>query len=150
LESPEALSESIVRRLLSLMRYSHRFGHQLQREYGVSGRRLSVLRFLLDHDGRSLGDISRYLNLRDGTTSPLLESMAQAGLVSKTRCTTDCRRVRFSLTEEGRALAERAPLTVFARLRLELPTLEPAELHEIDGALERLLSMADLDPSLLE
>jgi len=148
--TPTELSESIVRRLLGLVRYSHRFGHRLQREYGVSGRRLSVLRYLLENGQKSLGDISRYLNLRDGTTSPLLDSMAQAGLVSRERCTKDYRRVLFSITEEGRALAESAPLTVFARLRQDLPGLPADELAEIDRALVRIVAVADLDESLLE
>ncbi len=149
-QTPAELSESIVRRLLSLVRYSHRFGHRLQREYGVSGRRLSVLRYLLENGQKSLGDISRYLNLRDGTTSPLLDSMAQAGLVSRERCTRDCRRVLFSVTEEGRTLVESTPLTVFARLRRDLPGLSAEELAEIDRALVRIVAIADLDESLLE
>lgn len=150
MESPQDLSESIVRRLLSLVRYSHRFGHRLQSQYGVSGRRLSVLRYLAEKGEHSLSDISRYLNLRDGTTSPLLDSMAQAELVSRRRCTEDCRRVLFSVTEAGRALADVAPLTLFGRLRRELPGLSPDELSAIDAALARIIAVAELDESLLE
>ncbi|MFO7697705.1 MAG: MarR family transcriptional regulator [Anaerolineae bacterium] len=150
MESSQNLSESIVRRLLSLVRYSHRFGHRLQREYGVSGRRLSVLRYLADEGEHSLSDISRYLDLRDGTTSPLLDSMAQAGLVSRRRCTDDCRRVLFQVSEEGRTLVDSAPLTVFARLRKYLPDLSPEELSAIDAALARINTVAELEESLLE
>ena len=146
----ESLSESIIRRLLSLVRYSHRFGHRLQRDYGVSGRRLSVLRYLAERGEHSLSDISRYLYLRDGTTSPLLESMVQAGLVSRRRCPSDSRRVLFTVTDEGRTLLDRAPLTVYARLRQELPQLPPEDLAEIDRALSRLVELADFDESLLE
>lgn len=76
--------------------------------------------------------------------------MAQAGLVSRERCTRDSRRVLFSITEEGRALVENAPLTVFARLRRDLPGLTADELAEIDRALMRIMAIADLDESLLE
>ena len=150
MEPPENLSESIVRRLLSLVRYSHRFGHRLQSQYGVSGRRLSVLRYLADQGVKSLGDISRHLNLRDGTTSPLMDSMAQAGLVSRRRCSNDSRRVLFEVTAEGRELADTAPLTLFGRLRRELPGLSPEELSAIDAALARIIDVAELDESLLE
>jgi len=150
LRSSAELTESIVRRLLSLVRYSHRFGHQLKRDYGVSGRRLSVLRYLAEYGEHSLSDISRYLNLRDGTTSPLLDSMTQDGLVSRRRDSADCRRVMFTITEEGGRLADTAPLTVFARLRRDLPGLSEEELLAIDGALERIIAVADLDESLLE
>ena len=104
-----------MRRLLSLVRYSHRFGHRLQREYGVSGRRLSVLRYLADEGEHSLSDISRYLNLRDGTTSPLLDSMAQDALVSRRHPADDNRKVLFEVTESGRTLFADTPLTIFER-----------------------------------
>ncbi len=108
------------------------------------------MRYLAERGEHSLSDISRYLYLRDGTTSPLLESMVQAGLVSRRRCPSDSRRVLFTVTDEGRTLLDRAPLTVYARLRQELPQLPPEDLAEIDRALSRLVELADFDESLLE
>jgi DNA-binding MarR family transcriptional regulator len=150
LEPSQALSESIVRQLLSLVRYSHRLGHRLQREYGVSGVRLSVLRYLVDEGEHSVCGISRYLDLRDGTTSPMLDSMAQDGLLSKRKDPDDNRRVLYLATERGREVVERAPLTVWGRLRKELPGLDAEELASMDAALERIVAIANLDESLLE
>lgn len=150
MQDSRALAESIVRNLLSLMRYSHRLGHRLQREYGVSGRRLSVLRYLSEEGEHSVSEISRYLNLRDGTVSPLLESMVQDGLLDKRRCARDNRRVLLQVTEHGREVVANTPMTVFALLRKELPTLSPSELAVMDAAISRIIELAQLDESLME
>ncbi len=150
MQDSQSLSESIVRKLLSLMRYSHRLGHRLRREYGISGRRLSVMRYL-DEDGEhSVSEISRYLNLRDGTVSPLLECMVQDGLLTKRRCPKDSRRVLLTVTDHGREVTSLAPLTVFGQLRRELPNLSPTDLQALDDAMSRIIDVAQLDQSLLE
>ncbi len=150
MQDTHELAESIVRNLLSLMRYSHRLGHWLRREYGISGRRLSVLRYLEQAGERSVSEISQYLNLRDGTVSPLLDSMVQEGLVTKRRCPDDCRRVLLSVTDEGHEIAARAPLTAFGLLRRDLPQLSLEELVAIDAAVARLVELVQMDESLME
>jgi DNA-binding MarR family transcriptional regulator len=150
MQDSHELPESIVRKLLSLMRYSHRLGHRLHRDYGISGRRLSVMRYLAENGEHSVSEVSRYLNLRDGTVSPLLESMVQDGLLTKRRCPNDSRKVLLTVTEHGREVAAQAPLTVFGQLRRELPTLTQEELQAIDDAMSRIIELAALDQSLLE
>ena len=150
MQDSDALAQSIVKHLLSLMRYSHRFGHRLRKEYGISGRRLSVLRYLDEHGEHSVSDISRYLNLRDGTTSPLVECLREEGLVTRRKCERDSRKVLVQVTDKGREISSRAPLTAFGRLRQELPKLSPKELSEIDAAIARVIEVAALDESLLE
>ncbi len=150
MSDPRELSESIVRNLLSLMRYSHRLGHRLRREHGISGRRLSVLRYLGESGEHSVSEISHYLNLRDGTVSPLLDGMAQDGLVTKERCANDSRKVLLKVTEYGREVAASAPMTAFGLLRQELPTLSLNELSAIDAAVARIVELAQLDESLME
>lgn len=150
MQDSRALAESIVRNLLSLMRYSHRLGHRLQKEYGISGRRLSVLRYLSEEGEHAVSEIGRYLNLRDGTVSPLLESMVQDGLLHKRRSTLDNRRVLLQVTDHGREVVANSPMTVFALLRKELPTLSPSELSDMDAAISRIIELAQLDESLME
>jgi DNA-binding MarR family transcriptional regulator len=150
MQDSRELAASIVRNLLSLMRYSHRLGHRLRREHGISGRRLSVLRYLGENGEHAVSEVSRYLNLRDGTVSPLLDNMAQEGLVTKRRCPDDSRRVLIQITEHGREVAATAPMTAFGLLRRDLPTLPPVELSAIDAAVSRIVELAQLDESLME
>ena len=150
MEETSALAQSIVRRLLMLFRYQHRFAHQVQRDWGISGRQLSALRYLVQDGPHSVSEISRYLYIGDGTTSPMLERMENAGLVERRRCSKDARRVLVEATEKGRRLIEEAPLGLFGQLRKSLPNLAPEELQALDRALERLMDLAQLDESLLE
>lgn len=146
----EELAQAIVKRLLVLLRYQHRFGHLMQRTHGVSGRQLSALRYLARAGPRSVSEISRYLYIGDGTTSPMLERLERAELVVRRRCTRDARRVMVEVTDQGRQVCEAAPPGLFGRLRDALPSLPASELAGIDAALERILSLAQLDESLLE
>jgi len=150
MEETSALAQSIVRRLLMLFRYQHRFAHQVQRDWGISGRQLSALRYLVQDGPHSVSEISRYLYIGDGTTSPMLERMENAGLVERRRCSKDARRVLVEATEKGRRLIEEAPLGLFGQLRQSLPQLPAEELAMLDAALERLMDLAQLDESLLE
>jgi DNA-binding MarR family transcriptional regulator len=146
----EELAQSIVRRLLVLLRYQHRFGHLMQRTHGVSGRQLSALRYLARDGPRSVSEVSRYLYIGDGTTSPMLERLERAGLVVRERCKRDARRVMVQVTDSGRQVCQEAPSGLFGRLRADLPQLPAGELAEMDAALERILTVAQLDESLLE
>lgn len=150
MEEAKALAQSIVHRLLVIFRYQRRFAHQVQQDWGVSGRQLSALRYLVQDGPHSVSEISRYLYIGDGTTSPMLERLESAGLVERRRCTKDARRVLVEVTEKGRRLVEEAPIGLFGQLRANLPKLSEEELQTLDRALERLMMLAQLDESLLE
>jgi len=146
----EELAQSIVRRLMVLLRYQRRFTHLMQRTYGVSGRQISALRYLARDGPHSVSEISRYLYIGDGTTSPMLDRMERAGLVVRERCLRDARRVLVQITDKGREICQQAPAGLYGKLRTELPQLPAHELTEMDAALERLMATAQLDESLLE
>ncbi|HHX63503.1 MAG TPA: MarR family transcriptional regulator [Chloroflexi bacterium] len=147
MHSADKLIESIVLRYLTLLRYQHHFSHRLRKTLGVSGQQTAVLRYLANYGPRSVSEISRYLHIRDGTTSPLLERLEQAGLVQRHRSTQDCRRVLTEITPAGREIAAQAPKGPVARLRERLPTLTEEELVAIDAALARLMDIAHIDVS---
>jgi DNA-binding MarR family transcriptional regulator len=142
------LAESIVHHYLMMHRHQRRASHQLSKEFGISGREIAVLRFLAAEGSCSVGDISRHLDVRDATSSPLLDEMEQAGWVTRTRCLQDGRRLVISPTDQGRRMAAEAPATMLGRLRDRLPNLSVEELATIDAALKRLIDLADIDESL--
>ena len=63
---------------------------------------------LWEQDGLSVTDIGERLMLDNGTLSPLLKKMEQAGYVERRRSRGDDRVVEITLTEAGRALQEKA------------------------------------------
>ncbi len=63
---------------------------------------------LWEKDGQPVGEIGEKLLLDNGTLSPLLKKMEQAGYVRRERSREDERVVVITLTEAGRALQEKA------------------------------------------
>ena len=78
------------------------------RPLGLTYTQYIVLLVLWEHDGISVSEIGEKLMLDNGTLSPLLKKMEQAGWVERRRSTEDDRVVIITLTEAGRALRERA------------------------------------------
>ena len=75
---------------------------------GLTYTQYLVFLVLWEKDGITVGEVCSRLMLDNGTLSPLLKKMQQAGYIDKTRSQEDDRIVLITLTEEGRALQERA------------------------------------------
>ena len=75
---------------------------------GLTYTQYLVFLVLWEEDGITVGEICSRLMLDNGTLSPLLKKMQQAGYIAKTRSPEDDRIVLITLTEEGRELQEKA------------------------------------------
>jgi DNA-binding MarR family transcriptional regulator len=88
-----------------------------------------------------VGRIGALLQLDSPTLSPLLKRLQSAGLITRTRSGDDERQVLIDLTDEGRALRERAlaiPPAVVEKLGMEIP-----ELEALHAALTRVIAAAN-------
>ena len=75
---------------------------------GLTYTQYIVLLVLWEKDGITVGELCDRLCLDNGTLSPLLKKMQEAGYIERNRSTEDDRVVLISLTKEGRALQENA------------------------------------------
>ena len=75
---------------------------------GLTYTQYIVFLVLWEQDGITVGEICDRLMLDNGTVSPLLKKMQQAGYVERKRSAEDDRVVLITLTEAGRALQEKA------------------------------------------
>ena len=75
---------------------------------GLTYTQYITLLALWEKDGVTVGELCGKLMLDNGTLSPLLKKMQQEGLVERKRSEADERVVVITLTEEGRALQEKA------------------------------------------
>ena len=80
----------------------------LLKPLGLTYTQYAVFLVLWEKDGITVGEICDKLMLDNGTVSPLLKKMQQAGYVERKRSEDDNRVVVITLTEEGKALQERA------------------------------------------
>lgn len=90
---------------------------------GLTYTQYVVFLVLWERDGIPVGELCERLLLDSGTISPLLKKMEQAGYVRRERSGTDERVVVVHLTEEGRALQDKAkdiPREVGSCIRLSL------------------------------
>jgi len=75
---------------------------------GLTYTQYVVMLVLWEKDGIPVGEIGQRLMLDNGTLSPLLKKLEQAGYIQRRRRIADERVVEILLTEEGRSLQERA------------------------------------------
>ena len=75
---------------------------------GLTYTQYIVFLVLWEKDGISVSEIGEQLMLDNGTLSPLLKKMEQAGYIERRRSREDDRVVEITLTEAGRALQEKA------------------------------------------
>ena len=75
---------------------------------GLTYTQYLVFLVLWERDGISVTEIGEKLMLDNGTLSPLLKKMEQAGYLERQRSREDERVVVITLTEAGKALEEKA------------------------------------------
>lgn len=80
----------------------------LLRPLGLTYTQYLVFLVLWEKDGIPVGELCERLMLDNGTVSPLLKKLEQAGYLLRTRSSEDDRVVVITLTEAGRALQEQA------------------------------------------
>lgn len=150
MSSTQELAQSIVHRYLTLMRYQRYSSSQAMKMVNIPGGQLAVLRFLIDQGPVSVNQVSRFLYVREATASLMLDRMEQAGLVKRSRCQQDNRKVLAEPTDYGRQIVLQAPMTAIGLMRIRLPAVDIETLQEIDCALEKLSQIIEVDESVLD
>ncbi len=78
------------------------------KQLGLTYTQYIVFLVLWEKDGISVSEIGAKLMLDNGTLSPLLKKLEQAGFIERRRSRADDRVVEITLTEKGKALQEQA------------------------------------------
>ena len=107
------------------------------KELGLTYTQYITFLVLWERDGVSVSEIGSRLMLDNGTLSPMLKKMEQAGYIGRERSSDDDRVVIVSLTKKGRDLQEKAkeiPMKVGGCI--DLP---PEKARELYGLLYELI-----------
>jgi DNA-binding MarR family transcriptional regulator len=109
------------------------------RPFGLSPAGGLVLSMLADsREPLSPGEIRDRLLVKGPTVTGVLDNLAAAGLVSRTRHPKDRRRLQVALTEKGRRLAARFRPAVHAAEKPWLECLEEPERRRLLALLGRI------------
>ena len=103
---------------------------------GLTYPQYLVMLVLWEQDGLTVSDLGERLFLDSGTLTPLLKRLEAQGHIARLRDVEDERRVRITLTADGRALRDRAeviPQCVLQSSQCSLP-----ELAALTGQLKNL------------
>lgn len=99
----------------------------LLEDLGLTYPQYLTMLVLWEQDGLTVRELGQRLQLDSGTLTPLLKRLQQAGLVARERRRSDEREVEIQLTEQGRALRQRAehiPACMASRLCLTLDDMQ--------------------------
>ena len=140
---PEPLSDQVFHRLLTLLHSSRRHARQMMDESGLTPRDFSVLRYLMESDSATVGQVQAFLHKSPSTTSTLIAQLEEEGYLTRRRSPEDNRVVIVELTPAGRALTENTPLGGLPLLRQELGHLTEPRLLEMDAVLNELLQLME-------
>ncbi len=111
----------------------------VEEQCGINGAQLWVL-WEVDHaPGLRVSELAAVMAMHQSTISNLIEKLARAKLLRRSRAGDDQRVVTLYLTAAGRALLKRAPQPSRGRLHEALFNLPQHSLAALDSLLGRVL-----------
>jgi len=125
---------------------------RLEKESGLTGPQLLVMRQIASHGELTAGVIAREISLSQATVTTIIDRLERKNLLQRERSPHDKRKVMLSLTAAGRATLDRAPALLQESFIESFTRLEPWEQTLILSSLQRLAGMmhaADLDAAPL-
>jgi DNA-binding MarR family transcriptional regulator len=123
IEAPRTLNGQLCFALYSANLAMGKLYRQLLADLELTYPQYLVMLVLWEGDGITVSELGERLFLDSATLTPLLKRLQTAGLVQRTRGTRDERQVIVTLTDEGRALREKAgqvPVDVFCATGCEI------------------------------
>ncbi|SMO63773.1 MarR family winged helix-turn-helix transcriptional regulator [Melghirimyces algeriensis] len=107
-DSMLALDNQLCFAVYACSREIFRFYRPLLDELGLTYPQYLTLLVLWEKGELTVKELGSLLFLDSGTLTPMLKRMESAGLIRRQRSPKDERKVNVSLTEDGKALKERA------------------------------------------
>lgn len=137
--------EEIVRSLRLVRSLHARQSRELIRDFKITGTQLGILRTVGRTEGISTGELGRRVYLHISTVSGIVDRLEAAGYLARRRGNRDRRVVYLDLTQAGRRLVKRVPVSAFGLLMRDIEGLSPSQLDTIRSALQILLRVMKID-----
>jgi DNA-binding MarR family transcriptional regulator len=137
------------RRIVQAIRAASR---DAERRVGLSAAQLFALQQLAGMSGASVNDLAARTFTHQSSVSVVVQRLVARKLVAKVTASDDRRRVRLTLTEQGRALLRRSPEPVQERLIAGIAALGSVERRALAATLVTIadtLAVRDGAPPML-
>ncbi len=125
---------------------------KLERESGLTGPQLLVMKAIVQVNSVTAGQIAREVNLSQATVTSILDRLERKVYLRRERSNEDKRKVFIHLTEAGKQVLEQAPTLMQESFILGFARLEEWEQSLILSSLQRVANMmqaGDLDAAPL-
>lgn len=146
--SDDPIAQEILRSIRQLVRGISIHSKLLQRQVGLTIPQVVCLRAVSSLEALGIGvtvvEISQSVQLSPATVSRIVDRLEAAGLVARTRSTSDRRKVSISLTPAGLERVQAMPLPLQDQFLRRLDDLPPDDRKELLGALRRVVELMDV------
>jgi DNA-binding MarR family transcriptional regulator len=125
-------------------------GRLCQARYGVSRREWRLIVVLARHGPVLSSELADLAQLDRARTSRIVTTLVDLKLAAREVIPSDRRQARVSLTDKGRALYDEFLPVVVELNRQLLQALEPGEIAQLDGLMDRLAERAKANLAALD
>lgn len=140
----ERLNAALVA-MRRILRATDIHAKRLSRATNLKTSQLLVIQTIDETGEMTVGEIAAKVNLAQASVTAIIDRLQESGLLMRQRGDTDKRKVYVQLTDEGRAVLDRAPTALHDRFSERFAELEDWEQLQMVAVLERVASMMDAD-----
>lgn len=139
------VEDEIVAALRRIIRGVDLHSRHLAHEVGLTWPQLATLRVAERLGDCSIGSLARAVRLGQPTLTGIIQRLARAGYVERSRHEQDGRSVNVMITAAGRNLLKDAPSLLQDRFHAELAKLKDWERSQTLASLQRIAEMMDVE-----
>ena len=118
---------------------------QLERQVGLTGPQLLVMRAITKFNGAMVKEIADHTNLSPATITSILDRLQSRELVIRQRCTEDKRKVGVYLTDAGIKALQAAPQMLQEHFIRRFDDLKDWEQSLLVSSMQRLAAMMNAE-----
>ncbi|GAA0369346.1 MarR family transcriptional regulator CosR [Bowmanella denitrificans] len=118
---------------------------QLERQVGLTGPQLLVMRAITRFNGAMVKEIADHTNLSPATITSILDRLQSRELVLRQRCTEDKRKVGVYLTDAGIKALQAAPQMLQEHFIRRFDDLKDWEQSLLVSSMQRLAAMMNAE-----
>src|SRR5258708_6526989 len=140
-----SIDERVIIALRRITRAVDIHSDYMQRNFGLTGPQLTILRVINRLQPVSAGELAKSANFNRGTLTGILDRLEANGFVSRNRLAADRRSVILKLTAAGKRVLDEAPFLLRDSFLEELNQMSAAEQTNLLHTLEKTASLMEAD-----
>lgn len=139
------IHEEVLIALRQIIRAIDLHSRQLNKELGLTGPQLLLMRSIRDSGEVTIRQLSKNTNMSQATATTIIDRLEKRELVKRHRSQLDKRKVHTYLTEEGSKLLEKAPLPLQDHFIERFQSLDDWEQSLLLSSVQRISTMMNAE-----